>query len=163
MELSRQAAERVVERYIEPRRVDSILGEGKDGIVFSTSSRTAVKLHYRPHTFRNELAVYRRLKDQRVARVAGFAVPRLLDWEEDELLIEMSWVRPPFILDFAGAQLDRPFDYPPEIWEHWIQQRAEESGHRWPKVLSLMLIFQRQLGIYHDDISPRNIRFENQD
>ncbi len=40
-------------------------------------------------------------------------------------------------------------------------QREEEFGERWPVVLKMMRVFEGQFGIYLDDISPRNVRFEN--
>jgi hypothetical protein len=162
MEISPQAAAQIIQVYLGDDQIECGLGEGKDGIVFASTRNTAVKLHYRPHTYYNELAVYQRLAEQRVARVGKFSVPRLLGHDNARRLIEMSWVRPPFVLDFAGAQIDQPFDFPPEVWEHWNQQREEEYGDRWPQVLSLIHAFERHLGIYLDDISPRNVRFENE-
>lgn len=161
MEISRDRAFEIVNDYLDPMKVESFLGEGKDGIVFASDARSAVKLHYRDHTFINELAVYRRLAEYRVTHVNGFMVPELLSWDRPRRLIEMSWVRPPFVLDFAGSRLDEPFDFEPEVWEMWHEQREEEYGERWPKVLGIIYAFEQRFGIFLDDISPRNVRFEN--
>lgn len=162
MEISREEALLIVNGFVEPVTAEKYLGEGKDGIVFATSIRTAVKLHYRSHTFENELAVYQRLAEHRASEVNGFMVPRLIAWDRPRRLIEMSWVRPPFVLDFAGSRIDQPFDFEPEVIEMWHEQRQEEYGERWPEVLRLIHAFERSYGIYLDDISPRNVRFENQ-
>lgn len=159
--MSHDDAAGIVNRFLQPDTIAGVLGAGKDGVVFSTTRRTAAKQHYRPHTYRNELAVYRRLAEHRVARVNGFAVPRLYGCHEEHLILELSWVSPPFVLDFAGSQLDIPFDFEQEVWEMWYEQRQEEYGERWPKVLALIDAFERRFGIYLDDISPRNVRFEN--
>ncbi len=55
-----QAEERAA-RYLLPDTIEGVLGEGKDGIVFHTSNRTAIKVYGSHHTFFNELEVYQRL------------------------------------------------------------------------------------------------------
>lgn len=70
----------------------------------------------------------------------------------------MTIVRPPFVLDFAGAYLDRAPDYPDEVMEEWLAEKVEQFGERWPEVRRVVAAF-RQWGIYLADVKPGNIEF----
>ena len=142
-----------------PDAIDATLGAGIDGIVYSTSRATAVKVHGQLTGFEKELAVYQRLAQHKVTHVEGFAVPELLGYDPGWRVIEMSIVRPPYILDFASSFVDAVPDFPPEHWEHWQQQRAGEFGDDWPTALRLYATLRRRWGIYHLDLSPRNVNF----
>jgi len=137
------------------------LGCGLDGIVLQTDRQSAIKSFERTYGYQTELDVYRRLQDHRLYQVAGHAVPELIDHDDRLEIIEMSIVKPPYVLDFAKAQLDVPPDFPDyvmaERYEHW----GEMFGDRWPKVLSIMNQLQRRCGIYMLDPNPRNIAFED--
>ena len=79
-----------------------------------------------------------RLQTRQVERVQGFYVPLLLDYDESLQVLELSFVRPPYILDFAEATLDRPprgFD--PQNPD-WIAERLRKYGNRWPDVARLL-------------------------
>ncbi|MEX0716932.1 MAG: hypothetical protein WD066_10105 [Planctomycetaceae bacterium] len=43
-----------------------------------------------------------------IYRLRGFAIPVLLDYDEKFGVLELSYVSPPFLLDFAEATLDQP-------------------------------------------------------
>ena len=118
-----------------------------------------MKVHGQRAGFEKELAVYQRLATHRVSYIQGLAVPELLGFDRGRRIIEMTIVRPPYILDFASSYLDRPPDFPAEHWEHWQQQRAEEFGEDWPTALRLYATMRRRWGIYHLDLSPRNVNF----
>src|SRR5689334_271995 len=83
------------------------LGFGKDGIVFAASSpvraATAIKALLRRDLFDRELACYLRLQERGVVEVREHAVPRLRGQDHDLLVVEMSIVARPFVLDFASA------------------------------------------------------------
>ena len=83
----------------------------------------------------------------------------MIDFDEALRVIEMSIVRPPYILDFAKACLDAPPDFPEEVmaerWEHW----ADLFEERWPHVITIMGWLERRHGVYLLDPSPRNIAF----
>src|SRR5258708_8451807 len=90
------------------------LGGGVQGIVFGTESphdmahvRSAVKGHQRRPDYARERDVYRRLKEFSVTTVRGCHVPRLLGFDDELWVIEMTVVSHPFILAFAGAYFDR--------------------------------------------------------
>lgn len=53
------------------------LGFGKDGSVWQTDRRTAVKVFRRPEPYGRELATYRRLADRNITEIRGHAVPQL--------------------------------------------------------------------------------------
>ncbi|MBE7494773.1 MAG: hypothetical protein HS117_07495 [Verrucomicrobiaceae bacterium] len=60
----------------------------------------------------------------------GFAVPAYLHHDDGHLAVEMTIVRPPYLLDFAGALLDEPFDFHEETWEAWEMDRMEKFEDR---------------------------------
>lgn len=78
---------------------------------------------------------------------------------DDELwVVEMEIVSPPFVLDFAGAYLDAPPDFPDEIMEDWRAEKREQFGERWNQVQDVMREFRR-IGIFLADVKPGNIMF----
>ena len=69
--------------------------------------------------------------------VAGFAVPQLSHHDDRLWVVEMGIVSPPFVLDFAGAYLDRRPDYPDDVMEEWQAEKLEQFGEeRWQIVQS---------------------------
>jgi hypothetical protein len=50
----------------------------------------------------------------------------------------MTIVRPPFLLDFASAYLDKAPDCPPEVIEEWRAEKAEQFGANWARVEALL-------------------------
>jgi hypothetical protein len=136
------------------------LGSGIDGCVWRTSRRSALKLCEREKSFQDEVESYRRLRERKVGRILGFAVPRLLDYEKLLMAIEISVVAPPFLLDFGKVYLDAPPPYwnDAEIMGHWHDEGKEHFGHRWPEVLRLIGALQKY-GIWYVDPKPGNIMF----
>ncbi|MEZ6128328.1 MAG: hypothetical protein R3C59_06580 [Planctomycetaceae bacterium] len=160
MEWQQDAIERM-QRYAADRQIGLIerLGQGYDGVVVSTSNATALKSFAFERLFARELEVYQRLQEHRIDDVHGFAVPGLVDFDTGLWVLEMEIVSPPFVLDFAGAYLDRAPDYPPEVMEEWEADKCEQFGdERWETVRIVMFAFQR-MGIYLADVKPGNIMF----
>ena len=62
----------------------------------------------------------------------------------------------PFLLDFAGAYLDRRPDYPPEVTDEWRKEKEEQFGDNWAEV-KLVLWELERMGIYMADVNPGNI------
>jgi len=58
--------------------------------------------------YRNERNVDQRLALLECDEIAGFNVPRLINFDDSLWIVEIQIVSPPFVLDFAGAALDRP-------------------------------------------------------
>jgi hypothetical protein len=106
--------------------------------------------------FRQEWAVYERLRDREVTEVAGFNVPQFLTADERWRAIEMSIVDRPFVLDFAQAYLDEPPDFPPEVWEERRETWMERYGEDWPAVQSALDALEC-MGIHYMDVHRGNI------
>ena len=140
------------------------LGFGIHGIIFVAENKskkggkTAIKAHHAAEPYRRERAVYERLKQAGVTEVAGFNVPQLIQAEDDLRVIEMSIVARPFLLDFAGAYLDAPPEFPDEIRAEWEAEMREQFEARWPAVEAVLTALE-ELDIYMIDVSPSNIAF----
>jgi hypothetical protein len=98
------------------------LGFGIHGIIFRTESNpenddiaTAIKVHRYREPYIRELAVYQRLTEAKITKILGFNVPQLLRFDDTICVIEMTVVIRPFVLDFAGAYLDFPPEFPDAI------------------------------------------------
>lgn len=89
-----------------------------------------------------EKQVYERLKRLGVTRVLGFNVPLLIGWEDGLRVIEMTIVKPPFVLDFAGAYLDARPGFPEEVWTNWEVEKREQFEDRWLKVQRVLDAFR---------------------
>ncbi|MBV8176741.1 MAG: hypothetical protein JO151_19565, partial [Verrucomicrobia bacterium] len=84
------------------------LGSGIHGIVFVAKSklrpgRSALKLHRDSTAYEQEKLVYERLRQRSLHRVLDFHLPTLVRSDDEFLAIEMTIVKPPFVLGFAGA------------------------------------------------------------
>src|SRR5262249_40760011 len=92
------------------------LGFGVHGIVLSAQGQTeggrvALKAHENPAGYARERDVYLRLQKMEVTQVRGCNVPELVNFDDELLVIAMTVVARPFVLDFAGAYLDTPPDF----------------------------------------------------
>ena len=142
------------------------LGSGKDGIVLVAKHKgkpadTAVKVFCGNEAYLREKQVYERLKRLGVTRVLGFNVPLLIGWDDGLRVIEMTIVKRPFVLDFAGAYLDVRPEFPEEVWADWEVEKREQFEARWPAVRRVLDAFE-ELGVYLLDVSPGNIAFLDQ-
>ncbi|QYU70530.1 hypothetical protein J4558_10610 [Leptolyngbya sp. 15MV] len=162
-DIARRASQYAQRRGLElgPR-----LGDGKDGIVYSTfgslQGPTAVKALARADLYGRELACYRRLAVRGIGgsvQVCGHNVPQLLGHDDELLVIEMTIVTRPFVLDFAGAFLDAPPEFPAEVMEERNAHWADVFENRWHSVQRIMAEFRRH-GLHLLDPSPGNIAFE---
>jgi hypothetical protein len=144
-------------------RLAERLGYGIHGIIFVAEDnrkvgKTAVKAHRAAEPYRRERGVYERLKDAGVSEVMGFNVPQLLRMDDELRVIEMSIVARPFVLDFAGAYLDVPPEFPEEKWAEWEAEKRDQFEARWPKVEAVLAALEA-LDIHMVDVSPSNIAF----
>jgi hypothetical protein len=137
--------------------IENTLGSGQDGVVFSTNRRTAIKSFLFFELYRRERDVYLRFKEKGFVKANEFHVPRLIESHDDLWIVEMSIVSPPFIVDFAGARLDAPLRFEPEIMAEWLQDKKEEFESDWPAVKRAMWAFE-SIGVYLTDVAPRNVR-----
>jgi hypothetical protein len=147
----------VIERDIELERA---LGFGREAKVFATGDLTAIKVFDNAESFERELLCYLRLTERGIRDVLGHVVPKLLDADEKLLVIEMTIVTRPFLLDFGAARLDGAPDFPAEVLEGWEQEKAEQFGGNWPHVAAILEWVRVNAGIYLLDVHPGNIGFE---
>lgn len=141
----------------------SRLGFGIHGIVLvaerhTESAKTAVKIHREQEPYCRERDVYERLAQRSVSEICGFHVPRLITCDESLWIIEMTVVTRPFVLDFAGAHLEHPPDFPEHIWEEWEQEKREQFGPQW-RVVQQVLAMLETYGVFLVDVSPSNVAF----
>jgi len=146
--------------YAESRHAElgDSLGFGVDGSVWLLHSKERIQ-PWADKPYIRERDCYLRLREQNVERVRGFAVPAYLHHDDAWLVVEMTIVRPPYLLDFAGALLDEPFDFHDETWETWEMDRMEKFEDRWPEVKKVMRELECH-GIFLSDLHPGNIAFE---
>lgn len=144
-------------------RIGEPLGSGKDGIVLvgesqAAPARVALKAHRFAECYLREKAVYQRLEERRINSVFGFNVPELLGFDDRLLILEITIVQRPFVLDFAGAHLDGRPEFSGEIWADWEAEKREQFEGRWAAVEQTMAAFEG-FGVYLLDVSPANIAF----
>lgn len=139
------------------------LGFGLHGIVFAVRregefAEHALKLHRFEEPYAREREVYARLMDAAVREVSGLRVPQLLRWDDEEMALEMTIVKPPFLLDFASGFLDFAPTFSDDIWEDWELRNGEQFGEDWPRAKGILADL-RDYGIHMLDPSPNNICF----
>jgi hypothetical protein len=141
-----------------------MLGYGSDGNVWRSSARTAIKVLNRAESYHVELECYRRLKADDVREICGFNVPMLIGWDDHLLVIEMTIVQPPYLLDFGKVYLDDPptYLYDQQLMANAIAEWRERFGRRWSKVNSAIGMLKKY-GIYYFDPRPGNICFGDED
>ena len=144
-------------------KIAGTLGSGKDGVVVvgncqSAPAKVALKAHRFAELYLREKAVYHRLKAKRINSVLGFNVPEFLGFDDRLRILEMTIVRRPFVLDFAGAHLDARPRFPEEVWADWEAEKREQFEGRWGEVRRVLDAFE-ELGVYLLDVSPGNIAF----
>lgn len=130
----------------------------------AAAGEVALKVHRRRDPFELELETYLRLREANVAQLLGFNVPQSLvlrsriagagnDGGAAALCLS-------FFLDFAEVRLDLPLEFPDDVWTHWLEEKLEQFGERWPVVQRVLAEFEA-LDIYLLDVSPRNIAFRD--
>ena len=104
------------EEYVKDRdiKIESQLGFGQDGIVYATDRRTAVKAYGFERGYATERDIYIRFSEENVSEIASFAVPWLIDFDDSLMVVEMTFVNPPFVLDFAKCYLADGQTFPPK-------------------------------------------------
>jgi len=144
-------------------RLAERLGFGIHGTIFVAENntkpgKTAIKALHSVEFYLRERDAYQRLQAAGVANIAGFNVPQLIRFNDELLIVEMTVVGRPFLLDFAGAYLDAPPEFPEHIWNEWESEKREQFENRWPTVQAALAALE-DLDIYMVDVSPTNISF----
>lgn len=113
-ELLRRAKKYDLERNMN---LGDSLGSGVHGSVFAAQDQTeaihsAIKVHLNEAAYLRERNAYLRLHEKGVVDILGCAVPRLLRYDDDLWVIQLTIVSRPFVLDFGDASLDQPHNFP---------------------------------------------------
>ncbi|SRR6266545_3064238 len=142
-------------------RLAERLGHGIHGIVYAAErnlepGNVAIKVHRLQDAYERERNVYLRLRQASVEEILGFNVPKLVRFDDDLLVIEMSIVTRPFVLDFASAYLDEVPEFSDEIWAEWEAEKREQFESRWATVQAVLNALEAK-GIHMVDVSPSNI------
>ena len=145
-------------------RIAEKLGSGIHGLVHATireesQERSALKAHHVLETYLCEREAYQRLQTASVNQIQSLNVPQLLSWDDELLVIDMTIVTKPFLLDFAGATVGHRADFPDEVWREWEEEKREQFGDHWPFVQKVIAELEG-FGIYLNDVSPSNIAWE---
>jgi hypothetical protein len=143
--------------------VDDDLGAGIDGIVVLLESDvqpgfSVLKMHFERGAYLRERDAYLHLRDHQWRSVCGCEIPSLLAWDDAELALEMSFVKPPFVLDFAQAFLFWPPEFPDDVWEATYEKWREQFGADWGKASAILDAFEA-IDVYMLDPNPHNFRF----
>ncbi len=144
-------------------RIAERLGHGVHGTVHvaeysGKADRSAIKAFGRVEFYERERDAYWRLCRAGITEILGFHVPTYVHSDDEFQVVEMTIVTRPFVLDFAGAWLDRRPQFPEGVWGEWEAQKREQFGAHWNTVQALLDAFEA-LGIYLVDVAPSNIRF----
>ncbi len=132
-------------------------GWGVDAFIWQTEGDKVLKVFRRERNYARERDVYLRLRQKSLYRLQGFSVPILAGFDDEVWVLEIGYVKPPFILDFAACTLDAPPSGFDPHDEHWIAEQARKFGRDWPDVQRLLDAL-RQYGIFYTDVHTQNIR-----
>jgi hypothetical protein len=149
--------ERRRDEYCEAKQLQvvDLIGFGVDGFVWQTDRESVVKVCRYKAPFDSELAVYQRLSKIGLRKLQGFEIPWLLNHDAARWVLELSFVSPPFVLDFAAASLGQA---PSEMSSpEWLAEKQRMFGRDWPDVQRL-LDGLRLYGIHFPVVHLGNIR-----
>src|SRR5688572_33194644 len=118
--------------------IEGVLGAGKDGTVYDTNLDSAIKIHSVAENYQRERDVYLRLLDREIVGICGLKIPVLRNYDDQLLIIEMTTVTPPYLLDFASAWLDTPPDFSREVINEWHQQLRDSLGARFGDIMNVL-------------------------
>lgn len=89
-------------------------------------------------------------------------MPRLRGFAEDLLAIEMTIVHPPYVLDFASAVLDHPYDFEQDVLDEWHARLEEQFGEHTPDAHSIIDELGARFGVFLYDLHRHNIKFRGE-
>jgi hypothetical protein len=148
------------EQYCERNNttVTQELGYGTQGVVFKTAHNTAIKAYDLAEGYHREVNIYKRLKERNIQSIRGLNIPRVVNWDDELYIFEMSIVHVPCVLDFGGAYLDAQPDHMVRD-EIWFSQKQEEFGNNWEEAQAVIRELEYRAGIWLSDVNTGNIKF----
>jgi hypothetical protein len=115
--------------------------------VWETNRKTVAKVFQYQKNYYMELRCYQRLKRHSISHIRQFAVPRLIEFDSNLFVLEMSIVTAPYLIDFGKAYLDSEPDHSAETWAEHHQEQQEIWEDRYGEVQAVLWSL-RQLGIF---------------
>ena len=129
---------------------------GDDGSVWFTNTNSVLKAFYDGRNYTHELECYQLLKSAGIGRkIRDFNVPQLVGNDDSLLVIEMTTVFPPYILDFGKAYLADP-EFPEHVMEEWHHRMRGWWGDHVGEVRTILAVLRR-CGIWYYDAKPGNV------
>jgi hypothetical protein len=86
------------------------------------------------------------------------SIPRIVSWDNNLFVFEMSVVHVPCVIDFGGAYLDTAPDHMSRD-QIWLEQKAEEFGGNWEEAQAVIRELEYRAGIWLADVNTGNIKF----
>lgn len=138
------------------------VGHGNDGDVWATNRSTVIKVFFRDDSYYREKACFLRLQALGIKDLDGLSVPQLIQYDDSLLIIEMTFVNPPYVLDFGKAYLDGGSPYDEEQLADW-RSRLRQSFRKddLPRVHRILRTLAGY-GIGYYDARPWNIRLRTE-
>lgn len=137
------------------------LGFGVHGIVFvaegiAKDGQSAVKVHVQQSAYRRERDVYLRLLELSIFKIRGCKVPELRYFDDHLMVLEMTIVTRPYVLDFGGAYLENVPVFSDDVMADYLAEKREQFGEDWPEAQAILRILE-SYGIFVVDVNPNNI------
>ncbi len=141
--------------YCNIKGIDIIqkLGQGTQGIVYQSNRNTALKIYDLSSGYYRERDIYKRLRDRKIDSINEFKIPRILEWNDELLILEMSIVHVPCILDFGGAYIDKAPEHFSLRDEEWEKQKGEDFGANWEEAKIIIREIEQRADIWLADIN----------
>lgn len=92
-------------------------------------------------------------------RIGRFVIPRLHNADTALLIIEMSVVRPPFLIDFGKATVDDDQGWTPDLIATWWEKVNDVFEKDAPIASSIFTQLRDKAGVYQWDLNPANLNF----
>lgn len=142
------------------KSITQSLGFGTQGVVFKITHGKAIKVHHLESGYIRERDAYLRLRERGIREIQGMQIPRFEGYDNSRLILEMSVVHIPCILDFGGAYLDHP---PPHLQrdDEWFESKQDEFGENWKKAYSVIAELEARSDMWLVDVNPGNIKFQS--
>jgi hypothetical protein len=139
------------------------LGSGVHRTVFAAEyqtkgGRSALKAHADAAAYARKRDVYLRPKEHGITTIRGCGVPEMVACDDDFLVVEMTIVTRPFVLDFAGAYVDYAPDFSEEVLAEWRMEKLEQFGPPWAEMQAILAVLEGY-GVFMIDVNPGNISF----
>jgi hypothetical protein len=155
----RSKAMSAAQSFIGTKNALDVLGWGVSGFVFlSPDLMTAIKVHHNSDGFHTEVKAYELLRRHRITQIDGITIPKLRKADFDRGLIQIDFVSPPYLLDFAGVRFSDP-EFPSET----VREIHEDIQLRFGRNAPIAYAVQHrllQIGMYYLDLRPSNLNLQ---